>query len=89
MRWRAVGHLHGGAGHQSHASQSHGSPRLTKLPTVARAAASCEGVGSPERESSNGSPTPQYEGVLNMPDDLILNFRAQSSSLLYGMVAVA
>jgi len=27
--------------------------------------------------------------VLNMPDDRILNFRAQSSSLLYGMVAVA
>jgi len=26
--------------------------------------------------------------VLNMPDDRILNFRAQSSSLLYGMVAV-
>ena len=46
-------------------------------------------VGSPERESSNGSPTPQYEGVLNIPDDRILNFRAQSSSLLYGMVAVA
>ena len=42
MRWRAVGHLHGGAGHQPHASQPHGGPRLTKLPTVARAAASCE-----------------------------------------------
>jgi len=43
----------------------------------------------PERESSKGSPTPQYEGVLNMPVDLILSFRAQSSPLSYGMVALA
>lgn len=65
-------------------------PRLTTLPTVAHAAAaSREREGAPERESSNGSPTPQYEGVLNMPVDLILSFRAQSSPLSYGMVAVA